>query len=94
MFDLILTFGMASMSSQVGEERINADLKRALESEEPEVQAVAVEGIAKLMLTKVLRDAEVRSKQHCFLENVLPRLSAFVIGINEVLLYICRSCGR
>ncbi|OAQ26920.1 hypothetical protein K457DRAFT_78601 [Linnemannia elongata AG-77] len=59
MFDLILTFGMASMSSQVGEERINADLKRALESEEPEVQAVAVEGIAKLMLTKVLRDAEI-----------------------------------
>lgn len=61
MFDLILTFGMAPMSSQVGEERINADLKRALESEEPEVQAVAVEGISKLMLTKVLRDAEVKS---------------------------------
>ena len=76
MFDLILTFGMVPMSSQVGEERINADLKRALESEEPEVQAVAVEGISKLMLTKVLRDAEVRSNI-VFLENILPRLSAF-----------------
>jgi condensin complex subunit 3 len=47
------------MSSQITEERIKADLKTTLESDAPEVQAVAVEGIAKLMLTKVLRDAEV-----------------------------------
>ncbi|KAF9152294.1 hypothetical protein BG015_005503 [Linnemannia schmuckeri] len=59
VFDLILTFGMAPMSSQIGEERIKADLKTTLESKEPEVQAIAVEGISKLMLTKVLRDAEI-----------------------------------
>ncbi|KAF8929155.1 hypothetical protein BGZ47_001240 [Haplosporangium gracile] len=59
VFDLILTFGMAPMSSQIGEERIKTDLKTTLESKEPEVQAIAVEGTSKLMLTKVLRDAEI-----------------------------------
>ncbi|KAG0380475.1 hypothetical protein BGX24_007959 [Mortierella sp. AD032] len=59
VFDLILTFGLAPMSTQITEERIKNDLKTTLESEEPEVQAVAVEGIAKLMLTKVLKDTEI-----------------------------------
>ncbi|KAF9126426.1 hypothetical protein BGW39_006620 [Mortierella sp. 14UC] len=59
VFDLILTFGLAPMSTQITEERIKTDLKKTLESEEPEVQAIAVEGISKLMLTKVLKDAEI-----------------------------------
>ncbi|KAF9910006.1 hypothetical protein EC991_007625 [Linnemannia zychae] len=59
VFDLILTFGLAPMSTQITEERIRTDLKKTLESEEPEVQAIAAEGISKLMLTKILKDAEI-----------------------------------
>lgn len=78
---------MAPMSAQVGEERINTDLKRALESEEPEVQAVAVEGISKLMLTKVLRDAEVQSNmvfRSTYFHDYLP----FHIRTDESSLFI------
>jgi hypothetical protein len=48
------------MSTLITEERIRTDLRKTLESEEPEVQAVAAEGIAKLMLTKILKDPEVQ----------------------------------
>lgn len=75
MFDLILTFGLSAMSTQITEERIKADLKTTLESEAPEVQAVAVEGISKLMLTKILRDAEV---------HILRLLCAFHFSLTPI----------
>jgi len=51
---------MAAMTTQISEERVKTDLMAALDSKEPEVQATAAEGIAKLMLTKLLKDAEVQ----------------------------------
>ncbi|ORZ21729.1 nuclear condensing complex subunit [Lobosporangium transversale] len=59
VFDLILTFGMTAMSSQISEERIIQDLAKSLEGPGDELQAVAVEGIAKLMLTKLLKNAKI-----------------------------------
>ncbi|KAF9103383.1 hypothetical protein BGX29_003425 [Mortierella sp. GBA35] len=62
VFDLILTFGMTAMSPKLQDERIETDLTRALESDTPELQAIAAEGIAKLMLTKLLKSPEILRK--------------------------------
>ncbi|KAF9937108.1 hypothetical protein BGZ65_001803 [Modicella reniformis] len=59
VFDLILTFGMTAMSSQIPEERIINDLTKSLDSTTPAMQAIATEGIAKLMLTKLFRNAQI-----------------------------------
>ncbi|KAF9348848.1 hypothetical protein BGX34_002209 [Mortierella sp. NVP85] len=59
VFDLILTFGMTSMSSLITEERIVQDLSKSLESTTPAMQAIAAEGISKLMLTKSLKNAGI-----------------------------------
>ncbi|KAG0227520.1 hypothetical protein BGW42_002912 [Actinomortierella wolfii] len=59
VFDLILTFGMTTMSSQVTEERILNDMLKSLESDSDIIQAIAAEGIAKLMLTKLLKSSEI-----------------------------------
>lgn len=59
MFDLILTFGMKHMAANITEDRIVSDLSKVLESTAPELQAIAAEGLAKLMLTKLLKNAQV-----------------------------------
>ncbi|KAG0216386.1 hypothetical protein BGX28_002856 [Mortierella sp. GBA30] len=59
VFDLILTFGMKEMSSHIPEEKIIQDLTKCLESPLPEVQSVAAEGIAKLMLTRLLKNVDI-----------------------------------
>ncbi|KAF9188617.1 hypothetical protein BGZ51_000480 [Haplosporangium sp. Z 767] len=58
-FDLILTYGMTAMSTHISEERIIQDLTKCLESPIAGIQAVAAEGIAKLMLTKLLKNAQI-----------------------------------
>ncbi|KAF8940555.1 nuclear condensing complex subunit [Dissophora ornata] len=62
VFDLILTFGLTAMSSQITEERIIQDLSKILESDVPVMQAIVVEGLAKLMLTKLLKNAQILRK--------------------------------
>ncbi|KAG0368508.1 nuclear condensing complex subunit [Gamsiella multidivaricata] len=62
VFDLILSYGLTAMSILVTEERIIQDLTRSLESPIPTLQAVAAEGIAKLMLTKLLKNAQILRK--------------------------------
>ncbi|KAI1316429.1 hypothetical protein EDD11_009992 [Mortierella claussenii] len=59
VFDLILTFGLTNMTSHISEERIIQDLTRCLESPIQELQATATEGIAKLMLTRLLKNSKV-----------------------------------
>ncbi|KAF9407125.1 hypothetical protein BGZ94_002812, partial [Podila epigama] len=59
VFDLILTFGMTAMSSQIPEERIIQNLTRALHEGDSRLQAIAAEGLCKLMLTKLLKNAKV-----------------------------------
>ncbi|KAF9570700.1 hypothetical protein EC968_001484 [Mortierella alpina] len=59
VFDLILTFGMKEMSSHVPEEKIIQDLTKCLESPIPQLQSVAAEGIAKLMLTRLLKSSQI-----------------------------------
>ncbi|KAG0045609.1 hypothetical protein BGZ83_009210 [Gryganskiella cystojenkinii] len=58
VFDLILTFGMKHMSTHISEERIISDLTKVLRESTPELQAIAAEGVAKLMLTKLLKNSE------------------------------------
>ncbi|KAG0004974.1 hypothetical protein BGZ80_010262 [Entomortierella chlamydospora] len=62
VFDLILTFGMTAMSSLITEEKIVQDLANSLESPIDQIQAVAAEGIAKLMLTRLLKDPQILRK--------------------------------
>ncbi|KAF9168468.1 hypothetical protein DFQ26_007599 [Actinomortierella ambigua] len=62
VFDLILTFGMTNMSAQVTEERIHTDLLKSLDDSSEVIQAIAAEGVAKLMLTKLLKSPEVMQK--------------------------------
>lgn len=50
---------MKHMSTHISEERIISDLLKALESSTPELQAIAAEGLAKLMLTKLLKNGQV-----------------------------------
>ncbi|KAG0233361.1 nuclear condensing complex subunit [Mortierella sp. GBAus27b] len=59
VFDLILTFGMTAMSGLISEERIVQDLTKSLDSESPDMQAIAAEGVSKLMLTKLLQNAQI-----------------------------------
>ncbi|KAF9431507.1 hypothetical protein BGZ76_000225 [Entomortierella beljakovae] len=56
VFDLLLTFGMTAMSSTVSEETIIQALTKSLEADEDEIQAVAAEGVCKLMLTRLLKN--------------------------------------
>ncbi|KAG0297693.1 hypothetical protein BGZ98_000478 [Dissophora globulifera] len=62
VFDLILTFGLTAMSSQITEERIIQDFNKILDSDKPIMQAIVVEGIAKLMLTKLLKSPQILRK--------------------------------
>ncbi|KAF8957558.1 hypothetical protein BGZ46_002160, partial [Entomortierella lignicola] len=62
VFDLILTFGMTAMSSLITEDKIVQDLTNALDSPTDEIQAVAAEGVAKLMLTKLLKNSQILRK--------------------------------
>jgi len=50
---------MKHMAANITEERIISDLSKVLESTTPELQAIAAEGLAKLMLTKLLKNAQV-----------------------------------
>ncbi|KAF9586163.1 hypothetical protein BGW38_009060 [Lunasporangiospora selenospora] len=59
VFDLILTFGLAAMSLEITEERVINDLLKSLESASPLMQAVAAEGMAKLMLTRMVKNAQI-----------------------------------
>ncbi|GJJ68327.1 condensin complex subunit 3 [Entomortierella parvispora] len=59
VFDLLLTFGMKNMAANITEDRIITDLSKVLESTTPELQAIAAEGLAKLMLTKLLKNAQI-----------------------------------
>ncbi|CAG8487553.1 10782_t:CDS:10 [Ambispora gerdemannii] len=60
IFDLLMTFGYASITTNMGHsEQIQHLINSSLNDESPEVQAIAVEGVAKLMLSKILRDKEI-----------------------------------
>ncbi|KAF9370014.1 hypothetical protein CPB97_003086, partial [Podila verticillata] len=59
VFDLLLTFGMAAMSEQISEDRIVDNVTDCLKGNEPELQAIAAEGLCKLMLTRMLKNPTV-----------------------------------
>ncbi|KAG0021693.1 hypothetical protein BGZ81_008818 [Podila clonocystis] len=59
VFDLLLTFGMTAMSEQTTEKVIIDNLTTSLEGEQPVLQAIAAEGLCKLMLTRMLKNPEV-----------------------------------
>jgi HEAT repeat protein len=58
---------MTAMSGLISEERIVQDLTKSLDSESPDMRAIAAEGISKLMLTKLLQNAQV---QNCRFNNL------------------------
>ncbi|CAG8494900.1 11036_t:CDS:10 [Ambispora leptoticha] len=59
IFDILMAFGYTNMGHS---EQIQNLINLSLNDETPEVQAVAVEGVAKLMLSKVIQDNEILQK--------------------------------